>query len=553
MEEINEVLNRSLQDLNIFNASEELRSNLDDSDGINEKNTSIFSVFVCILAVTLSFILGFEYDRVFNKVKIKIDVKSLLRTIVLTLLLLFLPVLLVLVTISLIYKCICLIAIKISDNNFVEFLHSFDVFWSLEDGINKNVIEVLGVIETDCPYALVDKIKEKISDTIGDDAVAKMFYRRHQKFGFFYWRKNNNIDVNEYVKVLKIAHKESLSTKDMENIMTDLSSRPLPFSGDGLFEILVTNIEVHNLDDRVEKYAIIFRIHHSVGDGIALIELLCKILADSKGTESLFKAPEIGNLFDHNLRRDYADIPRNLYKMALSFADGIIRSSDINALHGPSLEGKKLYKWIDTDENFLQIVKEIKKLQHVHFSDILTAALSNGLREYFMQNMLRIPDKAAVIIPIRLNSKKSLILENNFTVSILDLPLKEDLADISSSCEELRKSADPLTNHYLLKLCSVFPNSILKTLFNSSQATMVFSNIPGPSHLSLCGGSLQSLVFFAPNKGTTGVGVTALCYGDVLRFAIMADTALVARPDDLSLILEGMVKEIKRLHLDYLN
>lgn len=52
-------------------------------------------------------------------------------------------------------------------------------------------------------------------------------------------------------------------------------------------------------------------------------------------------------------------------------------------------------------------------------------------------------------------------------------------------------------------------------------------------------------------KSFVGLGVTALCYGGVLRFAAMADTALVSDVQDLSLILDGMKDEIHRLHQLY--
>lgn len=42
-----------------------------------------------------------------------------------------------------------------------------------------------------------------------------------------------------------------------------------------------------------------------------------------------------------------------------------------------------------------------------------------------------------------------------------------------------------------------------------------------------------------------------MCYGGVLRFAAMADAALVSGAQDLGLILDGMMDEIHRLHQLY--
>ncbi|XP_038223546.1 uncharacterized protein LOC119840845 [Zerene cesonia] len=542
----NDSLDKELIDFSVSPASDLL-------EYASSKVTKLLSNICCLLAVIISFIMGFEYDKIYKKAKIKVSEKEILRIIVVVVLFMLLPIVLVCIVLSLVYKSLCAVIIKSRDKNFVKFLDSFDVFWCLEDNANSNIIEVLGIIQADCPYALVDKIREKLEDVISNKSVEKIFYRRQEQFGFYYWRKNDDVNINQYVKLLNVTNKNSLNPDDLESLMSELTKKSLPYNGEGLFEILITDIELNDEGDLLDSYAIIFRIHHSVGDGIALIEFLCEILADDTSqTVQLFKAPEVCNLFDQNMVKDIAELTKTISEMILCAVEGVIRKPDINSLHGPTLEGKKIFKWIDSNDNLLQMIKHIKEKQDdLNFSDILATALSNGLRKYFSQTMLYIPEHVAVIIPIRLSTNEdTLILENNFTVSILDLPLNNDLRSISTCCNRLRRSLDPMTNHYLLKLCNVFPNYILEQVFNSDQATMVFSNIPGPKRLSICGCVVKSLVFFVPNKGTTGVGVTALCYGGVLRFAVMADSALLSRPEDLSNILDGMVEEIKRLYAE---
>ncbi|CAF4821954.1 unnamed protein product [Pieris macdunnoughi] len=517
-------------------------------DRVSDRIGYLIHNLSCVLAVVMSFLLGFEYDKVWNKVKLKIDDKGILRISVLVVLFFLLPALLIFILLSLIYKNICSVIIKGKDEHFVSFLESFDVFWSLDDA-NKNVIEVLGFIEADSPDALILNIRERLNHLVGNAAVEKIFYRRLEQFGLYYWHRPDTVDVSQYVKILKISNTSGLSKRDLETIMTQLSEDALPYDGEGLFEILVADIQITE-EAFLNNYAIMFRIHHSVGDGIALIEFLCKILADESDI-NLFKPPEVCNLIEENLAKDLVDLLSKLKEIIMCTVDGVIRKPDLNSLHGPKLEGKKHFKWIDTNYNLLDMIKEIKESQSgLNFTDILATALSSGLRDYFSQTMLYVPDDVAVIIPIRL-SESDRILKNNFTVTILPLPLTGDLKIINQSCNTLRKSLDPLTNHYLLKLCNICPKCILEPVFNSNQATMVFSNIPGPKSLSICGCAMQSMVFFVPNKGSTGVGVTALCYGGVLRFAIMADSALLSNPEDLSIIINGMVQKIGSLHKDY--
>ncbi|XP_013146802.1 PREDICTED: uncharacterized protein LOC106109746 [Papilio polytes] len=247
--------------------------------------------------------------------------------------------------------------------------------------------------------------------------------------------------------------------------------------------------------------------------------------------------------------------------MPICFVDGILRKPDKHSLHGPSLLGTKIFKWSDPDEDLFHMIKEIKQCKKdLNFSDILATSLSSGLRNFFAKTMDHMPEDVAVILPIRLPeapkhfSQNELQFKNNFTVTILDLPTKEErqIKEIRRRCNKVRKSVDPTVNHYFLKVCYLLPKQILRPIFKSSQATLVFSNMPGPDSISICGGnSIKSLVFFIPNKGSTGLGISALCYGGVLRFSAMADASIVRTSDQLSLILDGMVDEIKQMHAIY--
>ena len=59
----------------------------------------------------------------------------------------------------------------------------------------------------------------------------------------------------------------------------------------------------------------------------------------------------------------------------------------------------------------------------------------------------------AVILPIRFPQTKNneIRLENNFTVSILDLPIGKDIYDVKRRFNKLRRSADPLVRTQIKK------------------------------------------------------------------------------------------------------
>ncbi|XP_050351558.1 uncharacterized protein LOC126774197 [Nymphalis io] len=509
-----------------------------------------------LVALLIDYLFHFEYKSFKKKVKIKMGDRVLLHKIlILTILPLILPFVASLLLVAFFYKLICSVIIKRKDKHFAGFLDSFDVFWSLEDDATKSVINVLGVIESKSSQDLVDHIREKLQRVMQNSDAEKIFYRRNEEYGFYYWRKCCYIDISQYVRIVDVSNSTELSVSDLEEVMTEIAYQPLPFNDEGLFQILITNQKLKS-DNKNDEYGVIFRIHHAVGDGVSLIEFLCESLADRENESNLFCMPDSYRSNTKKTPSDLMEMIIKLCKMPGSLVDGILREPDRTALHGPKLIGKKLFKWTDSDENLFGLVKDIKKnSEDLNFSDILATSLSCGLRDYYIKAIDPAPNTVSVILPIRFPPKKTgvLKLENNFTVAILDLPIGSNIGDVRRNFNRLRESADPLTNYYFLKVCSILPKEILFHVFYSNQATMVLSNMPGPKALSICGGVMKSLVFFIPNKGNTGLGVTALCYNGVLRFGAIADSALVSSSDELSIILNGMVKEIKRLHKEHVS
>ncbi|KAJ2943678.1 hypothetical protein O0L34_g16791 [Tuta absoluta] len=521
----------------------------------------VSGIFIIFLVHVL---LSFEYKSsgYFQSSLSKIfTTKNISRSVLLTFIVLILPIVVLLLLLALVYKVFCSVIIK-KDKYFVGFLDSFDVFWSLEDENTKSIINVVGVIESDTPHSLANNIKEKLRNIVPKNGSEKIFYRRNEKYGFYYWRKYSYIDMDQYVDIIDLPNRSECSKgADLEYLMSDLQNQSLPYKGEGLFKILITRQRVgdHGGGTRGD-YGIIFRVHHSVGDGVALIEFLCQTFAEKTDGSliNMFSMPESCN-HDSTSTSNILVMMKTLLRMPLCFIDGIIRKPDYNALHGPRLLGKKYFKWTKSDENLLAMIKDIKEnVKQINFSDILLTALSRGLKDFLSERVVPIPDDVAVILPVRFpksSNHQDLMMKNDFSVTILDVPVKDvgNVNKLRDRCKTLRKSADPLTNYYFLKLvCSVLPKWILDPVLTSRQATMVFSNMPGPATLHLCGGNqLKSLVFFVPLKGNTGLGITALCYGGELRFAAVADEALVSSSEDLDSILDGMMKEIARLHARY--
>lgn len=317
-----------------------------------------------------------------------LSAKTVTRTIAIMILVLISPIASIFLIVAVLYKIVCSIIIRRKDKRFVKFLDSFDVFWSLEDDISKSIINVLGVIESNSSEMLVANVKKKLENIVRSEETDKIFYRRREQYGFYYWRKYSNIDMDQYVQIIDCPDKfGELTVSDLEDIMASASSKSLPYLDEGLFQILITKKRIGNDTCARGDYGIIFRIHHSVGDGVSLIDFLCKTLADGNEDSpvNMFCLPDSCRI-NYKSPKNMISMIGKLLEIPVCLVDGILREPDDNPIHGPKLSGKKIFKWTESDEDLLAKVKEIKEnVEGMRFSDVLAAALSKGLHHFFFK------------------------------------------------------------------------------------------------------------------------------------------------------------------------
>jgi len=73
----------------------------------------------------------------------------------------------------------------------------------------------------------------------------------------------------------------------------------------------------------------------------------------------------------------------------------------------------------------------------------------------------------------------------------------------------------------------------------------VMSNVPGPqAPLYLAGSRLDQIMFWVPQSGDIGVGVSILSYNGSVQFGIVVDDAIA---DDPERIIERFAPEFEKL------
>jgi hypothetical protein len=68
--------------------------------------------------------------------------------------------------------------------------------------------------------------------------------------------------------------------------------------------------------------------------------------------------------------------------------------------------------------------------------------------------------------------------------------------------------------------------------FFGKKASLVLTNVPGPrDHLRLCGVPLRRLMFWVPQSGRMGLGISIFSYAGEVTIGIIADGGLVPDPE----------------------
>jgi len=136
----------------------------------------------------------------------------------------------------------------------------------------------------------------------------------------------------------------------------------------------------------------------------------------------------------------------------------------------------------------------------------------------------------------------------------LDLPIGienpvERVYAIRSNMQALKGSYQPILALGILAAMGAGPKLLQDQLLAmlARNATAVMTNVPGPQQpLYLCGGAIDSLMFWVPQSGDIGMGVSILSYNNEVQFGVATDRKLCPDPDK---VIERFVPEFEKLLL----
>jgi WS/DGAT/MGAT family acyltransferase len=391
------------------------------------------------------------------------------------------------------------------------------------------------------------------------------------------WQTDADFDVDWHVKLAALPGKGDKIA--LEKYVSELASTPLDHARP-LWQF-------HLIENYDGGSVAISRIHHCYADGLALVQVMLSLTDAAPKPEKRKELAKVwlpkdqGSVFERLLQparagfakalelggkaigkggdlmrdpalaaaiaRESSEITREL-AIALSLAD-----DPPTAFKGP-LGASKRCAWADPLP--LEDVKAIGKVLRCTLNDVLLACAAGALRSY-LRSLGEEVDGMTIraTVPVNLrpleHAKK---LGNHFGLVFLELPIGEAnplrrLERVAASMRELKRSRQAALTFGLLAAVGMAPAAVQRMALElfSRKATTVATNVPGPQMpLYLAGCEVREMMFWVPQNGTIGMGLSILSYNGRVHFGIIADAKRVPDPEPL---VQRFAREVEKLTL----
>ncbi|CUS04486.2 putative Putative diacyglycerol O-acyltransferase [Candidatus Promineifilum breve] len=387
-----------------------------------------------------------------------------------------------------------------------------------------------------------------------------------------YWEFDPHFNVNAHLHRIGLPHPHDKSA--LQQLVSELMSTGLDFSK--------PLWHMHVVDGYGEGGAVIVRLHHALADGMALVGVLLALTDMNPGAprptpnghlaaaepdalappsplrgswEALqLRAAEMAGRGVGVGRRALIegletylnnDRPRQLAEMTTDYAHAagklVLRAADNQTIFKGELGIAKRAVW--SRPLPLSEVKAMRQALGVTVNDLMIAAVAGGLRRYLEGRGEEAVDFRAAV-PVNLRGPHEMGgLGNKFGLVFLDLPvatvdMPRRLALVRYRMEALKNSHEaPVALDILGAIgfsAQMVQDAVVRMI--GSKATAVMTNVPGPPiPLYLAGQPIERMMFWVPQSGRLGLGLSVLSYAGNIYLGIASDAGLVPDPDGILL------------------
>ena len=389
------------------------------------------------------------------------------------------------------------------------------------------------------------------------------------------WETDPNFDLDAHIH--HIALPDPGDQETLQELVGDLMSTPLDYSKP-LWHF-------HVIENYIDGWVILARLHHCLADGIALMQVLLSmtdISPDAPWPKPLKPAAHKksgGGLLRRTIGRVVRPTaaavstarhvtgrvvhgsletifnPGRLSELAQQGSSAALATSRLLLLppDPPTpFKGKlgvaKMAAWSHSLP--LKEVKVIKNVLGGTVNDVLISAVAGGLRRYLLEHGEWVDDvNIRAIVPVNIRKEDEIgELGNKFGLVFLSLPLGiedplERLVEIRRRMDALKGTPEAVVAFGILGAIGLTPTEVQNVIVKifGMKGTAVMTNVPGPQlPLYLAGSEIKDMMFWVPQSGRLGMGVSIISYNGRVYLGVVTDEGLVPDPDE---IIKGFYKE----------
>ena len=353
------------------------------------------------------------------------------------------------------------------------------------------------------------------------------------RFGLPYWVEDQQFDIRKHIELESFDHE--VTRDELQSYMATIARVPLD-SSRPLWHMHVI--------DRVQGgHAIVFRVHHSITDGLGLVHVLNHLTDenDTQGkTPSKVGHPLIAKPTPPSVC-SYVNKAMRWLKIGFHVGRLSVQPSDERTQLKAPMSGEKKLVWLPPMA--LDQVRATSKRVGITLNDLWVGAVSGALRRYLAERGERVDNKALrAAVTFNLREKANAYqLGNEFGLVAVDLPTNHDdpnmrLSESSRRMTSVKRSQQPRATMVFLSIIAFLPALLQRFALNlfTSKGSAVLTNIEGPSRARyLAGSRLSDLICWVPQTGKIGIGLSFISYAGQIQMALFVDTKLVDDPDRL--------------------
>ena len=356
--------------------------------------------------------------------------------------------------------------------------------------------------------------------------------------------------------------------------------------------------------DGVKGSALIVRIHHCIADGIALISVTMSLVdggtapPERRKKETTSGSEDwLTDMFRDTLLKPFTDIT---VKALGAVGEGAARSMGmLESLSEPKKGAQKgaqkgIEASLDMAKVLLQVIKDsaalalmpndsptrlkgtpggskkvawcqpipleevkaVGKALNCSINVVLLCCVAGALGEYLKSHGDDVKgQEIRAMVPVNLRPlDQAYKLGNRFGLVPLVLPIGVDnpierVYEVRRRMAALKGSYQPLLAFSLLAVAGLLIKPAQDMMLNifAKKTTAVMTNVPGPrDKLKFCGSTLEQSMFWVPQSGDVGLGVSILSYGGGVQFGVITDSLLCPEPQR---IIDEFVPEFAKLSL----